>query len=432
MATTDSVSVFAEGTFEDQIRELVDYLARGLSEDDHQKSFGQILELVNTVPPLEGETPEEPPAISTENQVKVLSLLIPEVKGLGEGSEKEVEGFFNLLFAHLFNLFPIDSEDIRVHVNTLLKVISSSNGQFPTQYRLLSFLFNATPRNSVLRLTIYETLIRHAASHDKVELLQITPESIERWTSEWDISPEQKFEFTRLLVEVFEKAGQLTTSYQYLLISLRHLPPSSPHAESSAIQAISTSLKLPSVFDFDVLFKIDAIIKLQGHELFSLLRVFLSGGLEDYKKWESEHPASIEKYGLDKTQLERKIRLLTLASLGFQNIGKDVPYTTLASALHVDQSEVERWVIDVIRAGLVSGKLSQSSKVFHITRSTSRVFERDQWAGLEKRLVAWQSGLAAVLSVVTSAREKGYERSIGDNYKTASTELVAQTQPVAA
>jgi hypothetical protein len=57
------------------------------------------------------------------------------------------------------------------------------------------------------------------------------------------------------------------------------------------------SLKLPSVFDFDTLFKIDAIMKLQGHELFSLLRVFLSGGLEDYKKWELEHSASIEKYG---------------------------------------------------------------------------------------------------------------------------------------
>ena len=149
--------------------------------------------------------------------------------------------------------------------------------------------------------------------------------------------------------------------------------------------------------------------------------------------------------------MERKIRLLTLASLGFQNIGKDVPYATLASALQVDQSEVEKWVIDgmpspftqrtpiqltsylVIRAGLVSGKLSQSSRVFHITRSTSRVFERDQWAALEQRLVAWQTGLAAVLAVVTSAREKGSERSIGDNgYKTASTEPAAQTQPVAA
>jgi len=148
--------------------------------------------------------------------------------------------------------------------------------------------------------------------------------------------------------------------------------------------------------------------------------------------------------------MERKIRLLTLASLGFQNIGKDVPYATLASALQVDQSEVEKWVIDgmsfpftlapipptsclVIRAGLVSGKLSQSSRVFHITRSTSRVFERDQWAALEQRLVAWQTGLATVLAVVTSAREKGNERSIGDNsFKTASTESAAPTQPVAA
>jgi len=171
-----------------------------------------------------------------------------------------------------------------------------------------------------LRHTVYDTLIRQASSHDKVELLQITPESIEKWTSEWAITPEQKFDFLRLLAEVFEKAGQLygfspysfmpipastltflpsyrTTSYQYLLISLQNLPPNSPHAESSAIRAISTSLKLPSVFDFDTLFKIDAIINLKGHELFSLLRVFLSGGLEDYKKWESERSASIEKYG---------------------------------------------------------------------------------------------------------------------------------------
>jgi len=112
MATTDSVSVFAEGTFEDQvrvffsslslftrgltsdpglrlqIRELVDYLARGLSDDDRQKSFGQVLELVKAEQPPEDETPQAPPAISQEAQVKVFSLLIPEVKGLGDGSEK--------------------------------------------------------------------------------------------------------------------------------------------------------------------------------------------------------------------------------------------------------------------------------------------------------------------------------------------------------
>lgn len=72
----------------DQIRELVDYLARGLSEDDRLKSFGPILELVKTKPPPQGETSEGPPTVSKENQAKVLSLLVPGVKGLGEGSEK--------------------------------------------------------------------------------------------------------------------------------------------------------------------------------------------------------------------------------------------------------------------------------------------------------------------------------------------------------
>lgn len=71
-----------------QVRELVDYLARGHSDDDRQKSFGQIIDLVKTEPPPEGETSEEPPTISKANQAKVLSLLVSEVKGLGEGSEK--------------------------------------------------------------------------------------------------------------------------------------------------------------------------------------------------------------------------------------------------------------------------------------------------------------------------------------------------------
>ena len=49
---------------------------------------------------------------------------------------------------------------------------------------------------------------------------------------------------------------------------------------------------------------------------------------------------------LDKSQLERKIRLLTLATLAFQNVGRDVPYSVLSKALQVEQSDVERWVID--------------------------------------------------------------------------------------
>jgi translation initiation factor 3 subunit M len=132
---------------------------------------------------------------------------------------------------------------------------------------------------------------------------------------------------------------------------------------------------------------------------------------------------------LDKSQLERKIRLLTLASLAFKNIGRDLPYASIASALQIDPSAVEKWSIDgnfhsfsiskhyaqclhriVIREGLVSGKLSQTTQTLHITRATARTFEREQWEALEKRLVAWKTGLAGVLEVVAAARTSSLRR----------------------
>ena len=44
--------------------------------------------------------------------------------------------------------------------------------------------------------------------------------------------------------------------------------------------------------------------------------------------------------------MERKIRLLTLATLAFQNMGRDVPYATIASTLQVELAQVEAWAID--------------------------------------------------------------------------------------
>lgn len=49
---------------------------------------------------------------------------------------------------------------------------------------------------------------------------------------------------------------------------------------------------------------------------------------------------------LDPAQLERKIRLLSLTTLAFQNIGGDLRYAAIADVLQVEPSQVERWVID--------------------------------------------------------------------------------------
>lgn len=61
----------------------------------------------------------------------------------------------------------------------------------------------------------------------------------------------------------------------------------------------------------------------------------------------------------------------------------------------------------VIRTGLLSGKLSQTTQTLYVTRSTARSFEREQWQALEQRLSSWKAGLSSVLEVVASAKRQG-------------------------
>ena len=232
------------------------------------------------------------------------------------------------------------------------------------------------------------------------------------------------------------------TSYEYSLLYVQSLPPSSQAGQAAAVEAITVALRLPTFFDLDPLFRLDTVLALKNHELFSLVMIFLNNGLPEYQAWEKSHPGVLEKYRassiyfrdkfwvykrlieITPDQLERKIKLLTLSSLAFKYIGQNLPYSKIAEALKIDTSEVEKWAIDgklnflpppysgtvysrflaVIRAGLVWGKLSQTTQSLQVIRSTSRTFEREQWQALEKRLVAWKSGLENVLSVVASAK----------------------------
>ncbi|KAI0775891.1 PCI-domain-containing protein [Trametes elegans] len=427
MSAADSISIFAEGTFEEQILELVTYLARTIPEDGQAAYIQPFQEALNTP---EGQKPIEE---DEERRRKVLVSVIEQVKGLGDGTDKEIEGFFNLLFSHLLTLYPLDSAEIRSHLDSLLKIIVTSPDHISTKYRILSNVFNAIPRRSPLRLLVYQTLLEYASANDELDIIfGVSQTEVDKWLSEWEISPEEKSGFLKLLVHVFTKAGNPSVSYQYQLSYVRSLTPSSPVAQAAAIDAISAALRLPSYFDFDSLFRLDAVVAAKDHELFSLLQIFLNEGLPQYKAWLDSHSGVLEKYDIDGPQLERKIRLLTLATLGFNNIGKDLPYSDIAAALQVEPSQVESWAIDAIRAGLITGKLSQTAQTLHVMRATARAFEREQWELLQKRLQSWKTGLAGVLEVVSASRKKVNAGAGATNGTAAAAPASIETPAVAA
>jgi len=149
----------------------------------------------------------------------------------------------------------------------------------------------------------------------------------------------------------------------------------------------------PTRFDFQDLRALPSVQALgDSHPIYSqLLDIFTEQDLEDYSDFKDEHEGWIEKEKLDNEKLQRKMRLLTFASLAASTPNREIPYGNIAKALQIPSEEVEMWTIDVVRAKLVEGRLSQQQKVFLVHRTTYRVFGEKQWRELATRIDQYKS-----------------------------------------
>lgn len=157
---------------------------------------------------------------------------------------------------------------------------------------------------------------------------------------------------------------------------------------------------MENYFAFEDLIQFKAIQQIKDSDEYKLLDLFLNGHLDTYEEFVKTHKGLItdQEAGL------RKIRLLSLASLGSENLARELSYAEISKALSISENDVEMWVIDVIRAGLVEAKLDQLNKTVIVHRSIYRVFGKEQWQQLSVRLNAWKDNLNEILTVIGNAK----------------------------
>jgi translation initiation factor 3 subunit M len=195
-------------------------------------------------------------------------------------------------------------------------------------------------------------------------------------------------------------------SYEYVLKAVKTFDEEdnkSEEAQRLTLRAIKTALLSPTHYDFSDLLGISAVSALQDSQpaYYDLLMIFAEKDLEDYKQFDEEHEGWIAKEKFDADKLFRKMRLLTFASLAAaETKSREIPYAKIASALQIPETEIEMWTIDVIRAGLVEGKLSQRQQVFLVHRAYYRVFGEKQWRELSDRVDGWASTLKDVAAAL--------------------------------
>jgi translation initiation factor 3 subunit M len=278
---------------------------------------------------------------------------------------------------------------------------------------VLGTVFNTLPKgHHEMRYHILLTILRVIRATSNFETLRPQLKQLDTWLEDWEMDEADDRKLYLAVSDVAADAGEDEQAYTYLLRALRTFATeeiASPEARELSLRALKSALNHPTHFDFQDLTALDCIQALQKNEpvYFQLLEIFNSDLLDDYNDFKDEHDGWVEESGLDGAALNRKMRLLTLASIAASSgQTRSLPYSHISKALQIPSDDVEMWVIDVIRAGLVEGKLSQLNQTFLIHRSTYRVFGENQWREVASRLDMWRNSLQGVLQVIQQEKQR--------------------------
>jgi len=205
------------------------------------------------------------------------------------------------------------------------------------------------------------------------------------------------------------------------------------------MKTLQTAVSVPNIFDLQDLASLPCIQQLQKEKnpAYEFIQLFLTGDLEAYRTFVKTHPTWLAdnrtfpacfntNIDIDQSKAERKARLLTLASLS-NTPSRTLPYSKIVSALDIPLEDVELWLIDVIRAGLVEGKLSQARQELLVHRTTYRTFGRAEWEELDARLEDWKLALQNVLASDQIAALKEQEAQQTNGTVVAAGKEVATT-----
>ncbi|KAI9100413.1 hypothetical protein DFS34DRAFT_614520 [Phlyctochytrium arcticum] len=371
------------------------------------------LELANYIGVAKGEPSENGPfsqqaqkLLANEQYLEVFTKFADESAVLLEADEKDFEGIYNLLIALIKDAQPEQNPQLLTKI--INPIVASGSDKAALKLKVLSNLYNNLETNSPVRYDIFVAILKVAAQGGELDVVTPHLSSLDSWIAEWGISLNQRRAFYLLLSQKLEEGEFTQQAFDYLLKYLstfdnadaKALAEAKPHA----IRAVKDAIRISTVLDFEDLFKLQAVQALKPNKLFDLLKIFLNESLQQYQAFVKANPKFIAEQGLSEEDNLNKMRLLSMVTLAADHVQGEVAYDTIATALDIPDDEVEIWVINVIRAGLMDAKMNQLKRTVVVGRTVHRVFSEAEWKQLSEKLNAWRNNIKDVLQVIANAK----------------------------
>ncbi|KAJ1659164.1 hypothetical protein IWQ61_001717 [Dispira simplex] len=388
-----SETIFVEGPLLQQAEELALYVAKRVDE-----TSVETYPLVQQVRALESEVDAQ----------TIVSLLFEYLNTFSTIPAEDYEPVFNQI---LYILCSAPSTVLDNAVPTLVKVLGDdavSIVPVVSRLKVLANLFNLLEVSSPLRQLAFMAIIQLAASHRQLPVVDTHSRNLEQWIKQWQLSADAAVQMYLELSTTFKTHGYADASLKYLIKGLQQaenatgVPPSA--LKNEAIRAVHETLHNPRLYNFDQLIGLAPVRALEGEKIFVLLEIFLQDTLPRLQEFLSGSPVAVAEYQLDTDVLMTKMRHLSLASLSAQHIAEPLAYADIAAALSIPVEEVEMWVIDAIRVGLIQAKMDQMAQIIQVNRTSYRTFGPKEWSDIRDQVAAWDKSLGDILQVIGNAK----------------------------
>ncbi|PLW22086.1 hypothetical protein PCANC_28886 [Puccinia coronata f. sp. avenae] len=344
--------------------------------------------------------------------------------------DRELEAATNLLLTLMLS-FLSNHPKFSQFVSQLLEAIVTAEGKTTAygRYNALFTLFNALPaprepteKSIPLQLTILSRLADMAASHPE-DLAILLPSLLRlpSYLTQWNLVNSSVGVTTiEKVIQLCAQGGKLEDAFNLSILYL-----SSPDlsredrcadADRVAAQAVKLSLSLPKCYDWDLLEDVVPISQYlksnpDGKTTYSKLISLLKSPTTKFDQIEQELKSNAQLQSAlsedAKSWVKRKSRLLSLTDLCGSRVGGEVKYFEVKECLGLtvpieedDGMEVEEWVINAVKASLITAKLHQPSHVIYVTKASHRSFGAPQWATLQTKMSEWGNSIEHLIRVV--------------------------------
>jgi len=234
-------------------------------------------------------------------------------------------------------------------------------------------------------------------------------ERVERWVREWELTDGQQKELWGLVFDAHAASdGRVMYDCALKYLALHEGAALAGPLRERLVQALLLTIRSPDLFRCDELAQLQVVSQLKDDkELGSLHRMLQILARETYTEYlsfakDKAAQALLAKHGLVADDVAKKMRLLTLVSLGHAN--KELTYAAIASALQVGVDEVETWVMLAIASGLITAKMDQVREIVAVSMCAERDFGQKQWERLHGSLVDWRDSIHSLLTVLQNSR----------------------------